>query len=183
MVGQLCCCLLQTPVSLCLQRRQGALCAGSLKSAHLIPENTSPPHTGADSRQAGGDRCYLQIVSPEEDAGQVNLQPALNEASLVLSLERTMPAHLQGPKPSSRHPPTHHLSLPLYSLPGLGPANNSFPADSHGFVPVSHAASGRGRPQEDVPSTLGRELTAFSSDLFCREPVSSISSKGKPSHV
>lgn len=75
-------------------------------STHLMQENAPPPRTGPDSCQAGEETVSARSLSPECDARQL----PVSQASLVLSLGRTMPAHPGGPEPNFRHTPEVHAA-------------------------------------------------------------------------
>ena len=74
--------------------------------ARLMQENAPPPHTGPESCQAGEETVSARSLSPEGDARQL----PLSQASLVLSLGRTAPAHPGGPEPNFRHTPEVHAA-------------------------------------------------------------------------
>lgn len=134
-------------------------CAGLPGSAHLIQENSSPPHPRSDSCQAGGERWYL----PEDDARQVK-PPGCSEPGLSGTFPRENSASSPArPKPSSRC-----AFLPWGSPPGLGPVNGSLQARSSSFVPVPQAAPwGRSPAHRRMYPPLQGEFIAFSPDVLC----------------
>lgn len=138
-----------TLVSLCLQRRQGALCAGSPGSTHLIQENSSPPpHRTRFLPSWWGEMVSARSLSPGDDARQVK-PPASSEPALSGTFPRQSYASSY-----ARKDPSPSIDMPQQSsLPVLGPVNTSFLASSCGFLVPAPTAGGDSGPHLDVPSS------------------------------
>lgn len=102
----LCLSLKDTSVLLSAEKTRNSVCWPTWEYSPNPREPFISPHRTGLLPSWWGELVSARSLSSRDDASQVKPPASLSQASLALSLEKTMPAHLWGTKPNSRHTPS-----------------------------------------------------------------------------